>query len=97
MFGHTKEKQMFMPYPIDYIELFIDSFQGIKITFTDQVIKDKILNKCCHDYVNSQTEFAKMLKNNYIKVSKHFVETQTEFWFPKTEVKDEQKNNNWRV
>ena len=86
-----------MPYTIDYIELFIDSFQGIKTTFTDQAIKDTTLNKCCHSYIKSQTEFAKMLKNNYISVSKHFIETQAEFWFPKTEVKDEQKNNNWRM
>lgn len=80
-------------YKLDMMKVSIDTIQETKSYYTDEFIKDKVLNKACHDFIKSQTEFAYMLKNNFINISKYFVETQTNKLFPKKEVKDEQNNN----
>jgi hypothetical protein len=73
----------------DTAKLFIDTIQDTKSYYTDEIVKDEVLNKACHDFIKSQTEFAYMLKNNFVNISKYYAETQTNFLFPKREVKDE--------
>ena len=65
------------------IELQIDAFQQIKKNLTDRIIKDPILNKSAHNFINSQTQFAKMLINNSTEISKYYVDSQTKSLFPK--------------
>jgi hypothetical protein len=67
----------------DMTKVFIDTIQETKSYYTDEIVKDEVLNKACHDFIKSQTEFAYMLKNNFVNVSK----------FPKRGTKDEQNNN----
>lgn len=76
-------------FKMDTIKIFIDTLQETKSYYTDILIKDEILNKACQDFINSQTQFAYMLKNNFINITKYYVETQTNNLFPKREVKDE--------
>ncbi len=74
-------------------KVFIDTIQETKSYYTDEIVKDEVLNKACHDFIKSQTEFAYMLKNNFINVSKHYVDTQTNYLFPKIKDKNEQNDN----
>lgn len=78
---------------MDTIKIFIDTFQETKSYYTDIFIKDEVLNKACQDFIEKQTEFALMLKNNFINISKHYVDTQINYSFPKKGAKDEQNNN----
>jgi len=64
------------------IELQIDMLQQLKKNLTDKIIKDSILNKSAHNFINSQTQFAKMLVNNFTDISKYYVDTQTKALFP---------------
>jgi len=73
----------------DTAKLFIDTIQDTKSYYTDEIVKNEVLNKACHDFIKSQTEFAYMLKNNFVNISKYYAETQTNFLFPKREAKDE--------
>jgi hypothetical protein len=77
----------------DMTKVFIDTIQETKSYYTDEIVKDEVLNKACHDFIKSQTEFAYMLKNNFVNVSKYYVDTQTNYLFPKRGTKDEQNNN----
>jgi hypothetical protein len=77
----------------DMPKIFIDTIQETKSYYTDAIVKEEVLNKACHDFIKSQTEFAYMLKNNFINVSKHYVDTQTNYLFPKIKDKNEQNNN----
>ena len=65
------------------IELQIDMLQQLKKNLTDKIIKDPILNKSAHNFINSQTQFAKMLVNNFTDISKYYVDSQTKALFPK--------------
>jgi hypothetical protein len=65
------------------IELQIDMLQQLKKNLTDKIIKDPILNKSAHNFINSQTQFAKMLVNNFTDISKYYVDSQTKSLFPK--------------
>jgi hypothetical protein len=64
------------------IELQIDMLQQLKKNLTDNIIKDPILNKSAHNFINSQTQFAKMLVNNFTDISKYYVDSQTKVLFP---------------
>ena len=64
------------------IELQIDMLQQLKKNLTDKIIKDPILNKAAHNFINSQTQFAKMLVNNFTDISKYYVESQAKVLFP---------------
>jgi len=64
------------------IELQIDMLQQLKKNLTDKIIKDSILNKSAHNFINSQTQFAKMLVNNFTDISKYYVDSQTKALFP---------------
>lgn len=65
------------------LEFAVDTFQNVKKTLTDRVIVDPVLNKVAHNYINSQTDFAKMLIGNGTTITKEFFDRQTEYWFPK--------------
>ena len=65
------------------IELQLDVIQQVKKNLTDRIIKDPILNKSTHNFINSQTQFAKMLVNNFTDISKYYVDSQTKSLFPK--------------
>ena len=64
------------------IEMQIDAFQQTKKNLTDRIIKDPVLNKSAHNFINSQTQFAKMLVNNFTDISKYYVDSQTKALFP---------------
>jgi hypothetical protein len=63
--------------------LIIDTVQNAKRTATNAVIKDEALNKAAHNFIDAQTAFAKMLTDNALTISKHFVEKQSSFFYPK--------------
>jgi hypothetical protein len=63
--------------------LIIDTVQNAKRTATNAVIKDEALNKAAHNFIDAQTAFAKMLTDNALTISQHFVEKQTSFFYPK--------------
>ncbi len=68
---------MFTPH------FFIESFQSTKKLVTDQVFKDPALNKAAHAYIDAQTQFAKMVVNNTIDMTKYSVESVSKVLFPK--------------
>ena len=64
------------------INSYIDAFQLTKKTLTNKIITDEKLNKLAHNFIDSQTAFAKMLTNNTEEVTKLFIEAQSKVWFP---------------
>jgi len=70
---------MFTPH------FFIDTFQNTKKVVANQIFKDARLNKAAIDYIDAQTQFAKMAVNNTIDMAKYSVETISSYWFPKKE------------
>jgi hypothetical protein len=52
----------------------IDNIQGIKRSFTNQVITDPTFNKIAHDYIDAQTEFAKMMSDHAVTAAKYSAE-----------------------
>jgi hypothetical protein len=58
-------------------DTIIDNIQGIKRSFTNQVITDPTFNKIAHDYIDAQTEFAKMMARNALSVAKYSAEAVT--------------------
>jgi hypothetical protein len=63
---------------------YIDSFQSLKHSFTNQVIKDKVLNKAANDFIDAQTAWAKMVVDNATAITKYAVDMQTNLFFPST-------------
>jgi hypothetical protein len=61
----------------------IDNIQGIKRSFTNQVITDPTLNKVAHSFIDAQTEFAKMLARNAITVAQYSAEAASKGMFSK--------------
>jgi hypothetical protein len=47
------------------------------------MITDPKMNKAAHNYINSQTEFAKMLVSNTVELGKYSMDCITERYFPK--------------
>jgi len=76
--------KLFAPYLT--LEAHIDAFQQTKRGLTDKIITDPTLNKAAHDYINAQTEFAKMLAHNFTDIAKYSVDSISSKWFPKEEV-----------
>ena len=70
---------MFTPH------FFFDAFQNTKKVVADQIFKDEALNKAAHNYIDAQTQFAKMAVNNTIEVTKYSVESVSKVLFPKKE------------
>lgn len=64
-------------------EFFIDAFQGVKRDLTDKIITDPRMNRAAHNYINSQTEFAKMLVSNTVELGKYSMDCMSERYFPK--------------
>jgi hypothetical protein len=64
-------------------DAIIDNIQGIKRSFTNQVITDPTFNKIAHDYIDAQTEFAKMMAHNAMTVAKYSVEAVTNSFLKK--------------
>lgn len=72
--------------PQDYMkgfytpELFVDAFQETKRYLTNKIIIDPVLNRAANNYINSQTQFAKMLIENGINISKHSTNSIVNYW-----------------
>ena len=64
-------------------EFFIDTLQGTKRIMTDRMITDPVLNKAAHDFMNAQVTWAKMISGNTTTITKYFLDSQTNVWFPK--------------
>ena len=64
-------------------DFFIDAFQGVKRDLTDKIITDPTLNRAAHNYINSQTEFAKMLTKNTVDLSHYSMDCIANRYFPK--------------
>jgi len=75
---------MFAPYLT--LDAHIEAFQETKRGLTDKIITDPTLNKAAHDYINAQTEFAKMLAHNFTDIAKYSMDAISNKWFPKEEV-----------
>jgi hypothetical protein len=66
-------------------DFFIDAFQSTKKIVFNQVVADKTLQKAATEYVDAQTQFAKIVVHNAISVAKYSVDTITSCWYPKKE------------
>ena len=75
--------KMFAPYLT--LEAHIEAFQETKRGLTDKIITDPTLNKAAHDYIEAQTEFAKMLAHNFTDIAKYSMDAISDKWFPKNE------------
>jgi hypothetical protein len=75
--------KMFAPYLT--LEAHIEAFQETKQGLTDKIITDPTLNKAAHDYIDAQTEFAKMLAHNFTDIAKYSMDSIAGKWFPKNE------------
>jgi hypothetical protein len=64
-------------------DAIIDNVQGIKRSFTNQVITDPTFNKIAHNYIDAQTEFAKMMANSVLTVAKYSTESVSNSFFSK--------------
>lgn len=69
------------------INSYIDAFQLTKKTLTDRIITDTQLNKAANKFIEAQTTFAKMLVQNTENITKYFIESQCNIWFPNKEIK----------
>ena len=66
-------------------DFYIDSFQNMKKVVTNQVFKDKTLNKAANDYIDAQTQFAKMMAHNAVDLAKYSVDSVSKVLFPQKE------------
>jgi hypothetical protein len=60
----------------------IDTFQSSKKWAVNQIFKDEILKNAAHAYIDAQTQFAKMIVNNTVNLSKYSVESVSKILFP---------------
>ena len=74
---------MFAPYLT--LDAHIDAFQQTKRGLTDKIITDPTLNKAAHEYIDAQTQFAKMLAHNFTELAKYSMDSISEKLFPKNE------------
>ena len=68
-----------------FMNLFIDGFQSGKKILTNEIYKDEKINKICHNFIDAQTVFAKMLAKNTIDITAYNVDAVTNFFYPKKE------------
>lgn len=76
--------KLFAPYLT--LEAHIEAFQETKRGLTDKIITDPTLNKAAHEYIDSQTQFAKMLAHNFTDIAKYSMDSISNKWFPQKEV-----------
>ena len=76
--------KLFAPYLT--LDAHIEAFQETKRGLTDKIITDPTLNKAAHEYIDSQTQFAKMLAHNFTDIAKYSMDSISNKWFPKEEV-----------
>jgi len=62
---HTEIKKMFSP------EFFIDTIQTAKMSVFNRIVTDPELQRVAERYINTQTDFAKMLVRNTIDLAKY--------------------------
>jgi len=75
--------KMFAPYLT--LEAHIEAFQETKRGLTDKIITDPTLNKAAHEYIDAQTQFAKMLSHNFTDIAKYSMDSIANKWFPQKE------------
>ena len=75
--------KMFAPYLT--LDAHIEAFQETKRGLTDKIITDPTLNKAAHEYIDAQTQFAKMLAHNFTELAKYSVDSISDKLFPKNE------------
>ncbi len=63
-------------------ESYIDAFQKTKQDVFERIVLDPVLRQAGQQFLDKQSEFAKMLVRNTIMVSKHSHECITKVWFP---------------
>lgn len=63
-------------------DFFIDTLQSTKKALTNQIYKDPVLNKAANDYIDAQTQFAKMMVHNTVDMVKYSVESISKCLFP---------------
>ena len=73
--------KLFAPYLT--LDAHIEAFQETKRGLTDKIITDPTLNKAAHEYIDSQTQFAKMLAHNFTDIAKYSMDSISNKWFPK--------------
>jgi len=61
----------------------IDSFQSCKTAMTRNLINDKVIVKICERFINAQTDFAQVIIQNNLEVSKYSIDCYLNTWFPK--------------
>lgn len=59
-------------------EFFIDTFQNTKKSIFRRMTDDKQLHEIADRYIDTQTQFAKMLVSNFIDVTKYSLNKITE-------------------
>ena len=75
--------KMFAPYLT--LDAHIEAFQETKRGLTDKIITDPTLNKAAHEYIDAQTQFAKMLAHNFTELAKYSMDSISDKLFPKNE------------
>jgi hypothetical protein len=75
--------KLFAPYLT--LDAHIDAFQETKRGLTDKIITDPTLNKAAHEYIDAQTQFAKMLAHNFTDIAKYSMDSIANKWFPQKE------------
>lgn len=68
-------------------DFYIDSLQKTKSIVTDKVITDPVLNKVAHDFMDAQTEFARMMTANTTEMLKYSMANVTKAWAQQTSKK----------
>lgn len=77
---------MFNHYNFYTTDYAIDTIQTFKKVLTDQMIKDPTLHKAAINYIDAQTNFAKMLGHNTVDIVKYSIDSLGKYFFPKQEV-----------
>jgi len=74
---------MLMPAPQLTPDLFIDTLCSTKRHLTNKIITDPVLNKAANDFITAQSVFAKTMTATYVSISKYYMDSMTNLWFPK--------------
>ena len=72
--------KLFAPYLT--LDAHIEAFQETKRGLTDKIITDPTLNKAAHEYIDAQTQFAKMLAHNFTELAKYSMDSISDKLFP---------------
>lgn len=63
-------------------DFYIESFQATKKALTNQVFTDPKLNKAAIKFIDAQTQFAKMLTQNTIDMTRYHVDSISGLMYP---------------